>query len=235
MKKKITTIAVTAIMLVVGAGRSGAAETSVSVDLASAYVFRGTTFNDGLVVQPGLETASGGFTVGIWGNLDVEDYDGAVEENAFSEIDLYGSYSLPIGAVDLSVGYTEYTYPGAAGEADREVSLIAGFDLPVAPSLSLHYGVDGGIEQTLFVEAGVGDDFELGGGVVIELGATVGYLSQDAGASGFSHFSTTLGASYGILSAGVTYVGQIDSDVLPNRAGAYDADLYGTVGVAHEF
>lgn len=222
-------------MLAAGAGRSGGAETSVSVDLASAYVFRGTTFNDGLVVQPGLETAVGGFAVGVWGNLDMENYDGAVAKREFSEIDLYGSYSLPVEAVDLSIGYTEYTYPGAKSEADRELSLSAELDVLLAPSLSAYYGVDGGIEKTLYIEIGAGHEFEMESGVGIELGAAMGYLNPDKGASGFSHFTAMLGASYSVLSASVTYVGRIDDDVLPDGRGAYDVDIYGTLGIAHDF
>ena len=39
---------------------------SATVDIASAYVFRGATFNDGIVVQPGVEGEVAGYTVGVW-------------------------------------------------------------------------------------------------------------------------------------------------------------------------
>ena len=43
------------------------------------------------------------------------------------------------------------------------------------------------------------------------------------------------GVSYSVVSASVTYVGQIDSDVLPDGAGAYDVDVYGMLSVAYDF
>jgi uncharacterized protein (TIGR02001 family) len=221
-----------------------AAEASVSVHAASAYVFRGATFNDGLVLQPGLELSgfplpdgSGNVTVGAWGNLDLDDYDGAVEDGQFSEIDLYGSYSLPVEAVALSIGYTEYTYPSGGGDADREVSLSAGLDLLLAPSAAVHYGVDGAIDGNLYVEAGVGHGLELAEKLSLELTASVAYLDPDEGDDGFSHYTASVGLSYSLLSMGITYVGQVDDDVLPDieDGGAYDVDIYGTVGLSFDF
>ena len=213
-----------------------AAEASVSLDVASAYVFRGATFNDGLVIQPGLEVGGLPVTIGVWGNLDSDDYDGALVENEFSEIDIYASYAIPVDAIDMSVGYTEYIYPGG-GVADRELSLSAGLDVLLTPAVALYYGVDGGIKESIYVEAGVGHAFECGEDLTIELGATVGYMDIDGGESGFSHYTATLGASYAFVSAGVTYVGQIDDDVLPDveDGGPYDTEIIGVLSLGHDF
>ena len=82
---------VAAVMVMVGSALY-AADASLSVDVASAYVFRGATFNDGVVVQPGLELGGlGGLSVGVWGNLDVDDYSGRLAGGEFSELDIYGS------------------------------------------------------------------------------------------------------------------------------------------------
>jgi uncharacterized protein (TIGR02001 family) len=216
-----------------------AAEASLSLDMASAYVFRGVTFNDGLVAQPGLEVGGlGGLTVGVWGNLDIDDYDGALVENEFSELDIYGSYAIPVECMDLSVGYTEYAYPSGGGDADREIGLSAGVSVAdVDLGAGVFYGVDGGIKESLYIECSVGHAFELTDKLGLELGATVGYVSPDVGPDGFSHYTTTLGVSYGALSASVTYVGQIDDDVLVDVAdgGGYDTDVFGSIGVGLDF
>ena len=137
-----TVMASLATAVMMGAGIAKA-DVSVTADFASAYVFRGVTFNDEAVFQPGVEVSGfplpeeiGSFTVGAWGNYDIGDYDGNLMSSEFSEIDLYASYTLPIEFVDLSGGYTEYTYPNG-GPADKEVSAsiakaIAGFDLAAA-------------------------------------------------------------------------------------------------------
>ncbi|MBT3295528.1 MAG: hypothetical protein HN919_04320 [Verrucomicrobia bacterium] len=213
-----------------------AAEVSVSLDVASAYVFRGATFNDGLVLQPGVEVSGLPVTIGVWGNLDRGDYDGALVENEFSEIDITVSYDIPVEAIDLSVGYTEYVYPGG-GVADRELSLSAGLDVLLTPSVALYYGVDGGIKDSIYVEAGVGHEFEVNKDLSVELGVTVGYVNPDEGDSGFSHYTATLGASYAFIGASVTYVGQIDDDVLPGveDGGPYDTEIIGVLSLGHDF
>ncbi len=223
-------VAVAVIMACASGGM--AAEASVSLDVASAYVFRGATFNDGLVAQPGLELSGLPVTVGVWGNVDIGDYGETLEESEFSEVDIYVSYDIPVEAVALSVGYTEYLYPGAEAVADREVSLSAGFDVPLAPSVSVYYGMDGGIEDSLYAEVGVGHEFSIGDALGIELGATVAYADVDGGESGFSHYTASVGASYGCVGASVTYIGDMDDDILGD---AYDVDVVGVLSVGKDF
>lgn len=232
----ISTTAAAALALAALPGAAVAAEASVSVDVAGAYVFRGATFNDGLVVQPGLEVSGLPIDIGVWANLDIDDYDGAVADGEFSEIDVYGSYSLPIEGVDISLGYTEYTYPGGGAEADREVSVSTGLDVILDPSLAVFYGFEGGIEESWYAEAAVGHAFDLTDALRLELGATVGYMNPNTGESGFSHFTASATAGYGIVSAGVTYVGQIDDDVLPDveDGGVYDTEVYAVLAIAHD-
>ena len=101
------------------------------------------------------------------------------------------------------------------------------------------YGVDGGIEDSLYIELSAGSSFELCEtvGLGLDLGATVGYMSPDEGEDGFSHYTASVGLSCAALSAGVTYIGQIDDDVLPDveDGGSYDVEVVGTIGASIEF
>lgn len=238
MKKMITGVAAVALMMT---SAVMAADVDVTVDVASAYVFRGVTLNDGPVVQPGLEVAlPHGLTVGVWGNLDIDDYDGELEEGQFSEIDIYFDYAIPldVDGLDVSVGYTEFTYPGAEGDADREFGLGFGYDLDFFDvSLGLFYGVDGGIDKDFYAELGVGTSYDLPEGVVLDLGAAIGYLNPDEGDSGFSAYELSAGLNYGVLGASVMYIGQADSDVLMDveDGGGYDVDVVGMLSLALEF
>ena len=232
----------TAVVLAVLAGVSGmavGADVSVSLDLASAYVFRGSTLNDGFVVQPGLEVSGLPVTIGVWGNLDIDDYDDALDSGEFSEIDIYASYGLPldIESVGFSVGCCEYTYPSGGGEADREVSLSAELDMLLSPSLDIHYGIDGAIDRTLYAELGIGHEIGLSEKVTLAVSAALGYLDPDEGESGFSHADLSLGIGCGLLSVGVTYIAQIDDDVLPDveDGGSYDTEFVATAGIATDF
>lgn len=236
MKKMMTGVAAVAVMM---ASAVVGAEVDVTVDVASAYVFRGATFNDGVVVQPGLEVALPyGLSLGVWGNIDIDDYDGALEKNQFSEVSFDIAYTLPVELLDISIGYTEYTFPGAEGKADREIGLGFGYDFDLFEvGLGLYYGLDGGIDKDLYAEFSVGTSFEVADGVALDLGAAVGYLNPDEGDSGFSAYSLTAGLSYGIFGASVTYYGQIDDDVLPDveDGGAYDVEVVGMLSLALTF
>ncbi|HAS82122.1 MAG TPA: hypothetical protein DCS43_05460 [Verrucomicrobia bacterium] len=229
MKMKIIS-GLVAMMMVASTAVFGA-DASLSLDMASAYVFRGVTYNDGLVAHPGVK-ASGlnGLTVGTWGVLNLDDYDGAVAKNQFSEVDLYGSYTLPIEVVGVSIGYTEYVYPTAAADSDREASLgLSKSAGPIDLAATAYYMVDGPYRNQLYSEVTAGTLIELGA-VGLKLGALVAYLAPDEGDSGFSHYLGTAGLTFGPVSASVTYIGQIDDKVLSDDA--YDTEVVGTVGVS---
>ncbi len=236
MRKMVTGVAAVAML---AATMAVGAEVSLTLDAASAYVFRGDTLNDGPVIQPGLEVALPyGITLGVWGNIDLDDYDGTLEEGQFSEIDIYASYALPIELLDISIGYTEFTYPGAEGKADREVGVEIGTSIEMIDlGLGVFYGVDGGIKKTLYAEASVGTSFDLAGGVVLDLGAALGYLNPDEGKSGLSGYALSAGLTYGYLGASVTYYGQVNDDVLVDveDGGTYDVDVVGMLSLAFDF
>lgn len=225
------------------------AEVTVGADVASAYVFRGVTFNDGAVFQPYAEI--GGLPVGliVWGNLDIEDYDDTLNGGQFSEIDLALSYDLPLGTdkFGASVGYTEYTYPGAEGDADREAALDLTLDVPLSPSLGFYYGVDGGIEKSLHVGFALKHKVEMGKDAALTLGAGVGHENPDEGENGFSYYTASAKLSYKMLTASVTHIGQIDDDVLPDAetiveedgtaefSNGYDVELVAAIGISYTF
>jgi uncharacterized protein (TIGR02001 family) len=226
--------AMTALPLVASAQEEAPTVGTVGIDFSSAYVFRGVTLNDEPVAQPYLEAEIfSGLTVGTWANFDIGDYGGTLEDGQFSEVDLYVKYTLPVEGVSLTLGYFEYTYPGSAIGADREISLSAGLDLPLSPSLSIFYGLDGAPEENIYLEAGIGHSVEVAEGLSLNLAVAAGYLEPDMGEGGFHQWSATAKLSYEFVTASVTYVGQLDDDVLTDEA--YDVELVGTISLSKAF
>ena len=245
MKKIIT--ATLAAGLIIG---MASAQTSVTLDFASAYVFRGATLLDGASFQPGIETSGfglpeeyGSVTAGIWGSADLDNDNG--NSSTFQETDYYASYTLPIDAVELYIGYTEYAY--AAGSSDKEFNIGLGYDLMgVALSATYYQGVGGGIGSSIYAEFGAGYDIEVSEDLVVSLGGRVayadrsnntGYWGSSADESGFSDYDLSIGAGYALSekwSAGLsgTYIGQIDDDVLDDDA--YDVEFVGMFSLACE-
>jgi uncharacterized protein (TIGR02001 family) len=234
-------------MALAGALSVSAADVSVGIDFASAYIFRGVTLNDGWVAQPGLEVSGlHGFTVGTWANFDLEDNTGGAPSGGdFSEVDLYVSYAIPVEGFGLSIGLTEYTYPRGVLEteqldgtvttepldADRELNLILSLDdVPLAPSLGVYYGLDGLIDKALYLELGLSHEEALTEDVTASVGLAVGYVEPDAGDSGFNHATISAGLGYKFASLGVIYVVETDDKVQE-----IDEDIAVTIGFSGSF
>ena len=243
MKMKKTILMIMTVVLLAGAVH--AIDLSASVDFASAYVFRGVTLNNGLVVQPGAEISGfllpeecGSLAVGIWANYDIDDEDG--DGSDFSEIDYYLSYSLPIEALDVSVSYAEYDYPG--GEpAEKEVALSLGKalgDTDLYGSFTANYGVGGAIDKSWYLQVALDYEKELSEKLTGSLGATVAYAWIDEGSDGFSDATASVGLGYALndnwsLNGSVMYVAQLDDDVLSDAA--YDVDVVASIGISYGF
>lgn len=224
-------------MLIAGSAIAADRETAVSLsaDAASAYVFRGETFNDGLVLQPGLEIRGLLLTFGIWGNMDIDNYSRTLKGLEFSEIDIYASYETPVKGVSL--GYCEYTYPGTDSAADREISIAYEASVFLNPYLSINYGIDGGLKKSLYVEAGVLWEEKISDDTAFTASVSSGYRNPDEGESGFSHYLVSVSITYKVFTFSLNYAGQIDDTVLPDieDGGRYDTGLYGVAGLSADF
>ena len=222
-----------------------AADVSTYVDFASAYVFRGVTLNDGFVMQPGAEIsgfpideAYGSFAIGIWANYDIDDEDG--DGSDFSEIDYYISYTLPVEALDISVAYTDYYYPGG-GESDQEINLTLGSAIGtngLYASVGFNYGVGGAIEEDLYIQGALDYEMELSDALSASAGVTVGYLVSKTGEDGFNDATASIGLGYALndnwsIGAGLTYIAQLDDEVLSDAD--YDVSVVASVGVSCDF
>ncbi|MFA7256203.1 MAG: hypothetical protein WC047_01325 [Kiritimatiellales bacterium] len=232
---------------VLAAGVAGAADVSVSADFASAYIFRGVTLNKGLVFQPGAEISGfpipeqyGSIAIGTWANYDIDDSDGAVAKNEFSEIDYYVSYSLPVTIVDLGVTYTQYTYPNG-GEADKEIAFSAGKglgDTGLYASLTANYGLGGAVDNNWYIQGALDYEKDLTEALSMSAGLSVGYALNDAGEDGFNDAVLSTGLSYALtenwsINGSLNYVAQLDEKVLTDTV--YDKSFYATLGVSCDF
>jgi len=239
LAKKMMMFYLTAILM--STGSAFAADVTTAIDVNSAYVWRGQTFNDGVVIQPSLDVAQGGFGLNVWGNLDVGDYDNTLDNGEFSEIDLTMTYAVEAGPVGLTGGIIQYLFPTTdmgGAEGTREIF----FDAVMEPLDSFTVGVTGYYDcdavnsgyGNLYVGYGIAMDCGLG----IDLGASAGYvggrMSAD-GDAGFNEYNLTLGLGYDIndmisVSASMAYTDAIDDDVLDT-----DTNFYGGAGVAIAF
>jgi len=221
------------------------AEASIGADVASAYVWRGITFNDNLVVQPSLDVAHpSGIGFNVWGNYDARDGDtdgdGETDVSAddFQEIDLTMSYAVPFEPVDLSVGLIDYTFPGGGSSTlEFYVSASKALGSMFSVGVDAYYDVDE--VEDYYLSANVGLSLPLTDDIGIELGASAGYAGKDMSAgtdSGLHDYNFSVSSGIPLaetveLGVFVAYAGSFDKDVLPDQ----EVDLYGGFGLSHSF
>jgi len=239
LRKAMMMIFLAAVLMTTGTAFG--ADVTAAIDVNSAYVWRGMTFNDGVVVQPSLDVAKGGFGLNVWGNLDVDDYDDTLDTGEFSEIDLTMTYAHEFGPVGMTGGYIEYLFPTTdkgGAEGTREIFLDAALEPMESFSVGVttYYDIDE--VEDYYVNVYVGYGFALDCGLGIDLGASAGYVGDDISAdgdAGFNEYNVTMGLGYDIndmvsVSASLAYTDAIDDDVLKT-----DTNFYGGAGVAFAF
>lgn len=218
------------------------AGTSVTADFASAYVFRGQTLVDDLVVQPGIEVdgfglhdACGSIALGVWGSTAPfsDTYDN------LHETDWYAVYTLPqlVTNLDLSVGFTEYQYAVPAGEQEINVGASYALSDNVSVGGSANFMIDDEnplTENQIYVDLHADYTVEVTEDLDASVGALVGIMKQGDGNDaaglddGFNQYEFNGAFTYAIndmwsVGGSLTYVGQIDDNVLTDAV--YDRGL----------
>jgi hypothetical protein len=244
MKRFFSIAALTALAAASSTGQAHAATATAALDVNSAYVWRGLTFNDGFVLQPSMDVSANGFAFNVWGNFDLDDYDGALDDGEFSEVDLTASYAFKLGPVDASVGAIEYTFPNGA-ESTSEIFAGLGYDLGHGFGLSTKVYYDFDQVDDFYVTAGLGYTYSINDKTTLGLSGLISYAGEDftefyAGGtdSGFFNFMLTASVKYMVtdafgIGANINYTDSMDDDALPDAT--VDTTVFGGVSLTYTF
>lgn len=264
MKSRVIMSAVVALALAALPAATMAADVTVGADVNSAYVWRSLTFNDGLVVQPSVDvTHPAGVRFNVWGNFDLDSYDGAVERREFSEVDLTIAYALPLeGPFSVEVGVVEYLFPKegnyvaevpeghpeveAVRDTDtREVFVSLGFEIVDGLGLSANVYYDVDEVEGLYGDLGIAYGYDVTEALSLEAGAKIGaadkkFAEYYAGGTegGLFDWNASLSATYAVteaveLGAFITYADNVNTDAFPDDS--KDKDVFGGVSVYYTF
>jgi uncharacterized protein (TIGR02001 family) len=154
-------------------------EADLTMGFYSQYLWRGFALSrDSLVIQPSMTVSYKGLGVNLWGNLDTEQYAAADEDKTgnFNETDLTLSYDGSAGKIGYGVGYIYYGLDGIKDTQD--VYATVSVDTMLSPSLTIYRDITG--LKWLYAKAGIGHSLELSKDVSLDLGASVGYLDDNA-------------------------------------------------------
>jgi len=169
---------------------SAQAEIGAQVDLFSSYVWRGLSLTNKPVVQPSAYLAfpagSASVTVGGWASIDIGEYDdpdddisegGGVGSFNLTEFNPYAEVAFPAGKATITGGVVGYIYPNDFGLTDEantwEVYGKVGFDVPLAPEISVYYDIDK--INGAYIQGAVGHTLPLNEKLGLELGGLVGF------------------------------------------------------------
>jgi Bacterial protein of unknown function (Gcw_chp) len=177
--------------------RDAAAQTEVGaqLDLFSSYVWRGVTYTNKPVAQPDLwvsfPAGNASITVGSWANIDLGEYDdpnddfsesGGLSAFNLAEYNPYAEVSFSSGKAAITGGVVGYIYPNELDDAPIdgldsesntwEVYGTLGFDVPLAPELSIYYDIDK--VSGAYAEGAVSHSLALSESHTLDLGGLVG-------------------------------------------------------------
>ena len=233
---------------------------ATTLDVYSAYVWRGEVINDRPVWQPGA-TASyatgnyGTLSANVWGNFDMTDRNDHKKFGGVSEFDYTASYAIDVGPVSLSAGHIWYTFPSvtdsAYGESTREIFVTAQYNNNIVnPFVKAYYDyalvkgtyVNLGLNKTIKLNdrVAVGSEVSLGVG---DGNVMSGYYGTDEDA-GLADFNAALFATFSItdhITVGprLAWMSLLDKGArdASASAGVYDDTdiLWGGVNLAASF
>lgn len=247
MKRLFSTTALAALTLAGAASQAEGATATAALDVNSAYVWRGTTLNDGMVLQPSIDVAAdNGFSVNVWGNMDIDDsYSEEYNTGDFSEIDLTANYAFTLGTVDFKVGIIEYTFPNIEVDSTTEFYAGASYGLGYGFTIGTTVYYDCDEVDDFYVTAELGYSYDFNEKTNLSLGGLISYAGSDFAEfygygtdSGF--FNYTLSASLGYkvtdafgVAARIAFTDSMDDDVLTDEA--VNTNVYGGLSLSYTF
>ena len=103
----------------------------------SKYVSRGLNYTDAPVFQPDVWASYKGFTLSIWGSMDLTKKNRLAGD--FSEFDYTLDYSNSIGKFSYSAGTIYYNFLNTSASDTAEVYAGIGYDILLKPKLVVYY------------------------------------------------------------------------------------------------
>lgn len=158
---------------------TAAAEIEVSgdayVNISSMYLWRGFDLSNGdPVVQAGTDISFNGFTLGFWGNYDID-------TTNLNETNIVLDYTFDAGdLLSVSLGHILYALEDADGILTTgEVYAGVTFNTVLEPNLTLYYDYDE-FDGDIFVTASVGHSVAVADNLDLSIGALASYMRSDA-------------------------------------------------------
>nr|WP_321466705.1 TorF family putative porin [uncultured Desulfobulbus sp.] len=249
MKRVISMAALAALTTAGGASQAEAATATAAMDINSAYVWRGMTGNDSIVLQPSIDVATeNGFSINIWGNMDLDDsYNDEFHSGEFSEVDITLNYAFTLGTFDGKVGIIEYTFPDIDLESTTELYVGLSHELGYGFSIGSTIYYDCDMADGFYITLELGYSYDINDKTNLALGGLISYATENFAEyyggnadadSGFFNYVLSASLNYKVtdafgIGAHLALSDTMDDDVLSDET--VHTNVYGGVSLSYTF
>ncbi len=124
------------------------------------YIWRYAVVDNEAVLQANLAASLAGFSVGLWGNMELTDYKSADRAGHFTEMDWTLAYGKSLGPLALKGGLIGYSFPSTGTPGTYEIfadvsGVLPGVGPYLVPGAGVYYDIDDA-KSALFVEPYLG-------------------------------------------------------------------------------
>ncbi len=147
---------------------AAAAELTLGLEAASAYVFRGTLLNPEACLQPDVTISLGALSLDTWASVNMTDELGG-RAGEIGEVDIAIAYQREIGTVLVTAGVTHYRY--STPEAGHTTELVADVVVPWTVELRIGLAWDVDAARGIYARAALGRTLQLADRLTLDLEA----------------------------------------------------------------
>ncbi len=239
-------VAIMGLMIVLGGVARGVSledwlhpDLVLGLEAATAHVYKGRTYNDGVVLQPWVTASRGSFSLQTWANVDLDDYHGRLNKHDLSRIDQGLCYVFNLGKVRIKPAYNFRLYSSRMAMQDEQfVSVGTRYQLNDFTLVGIYADVltAGHSRETWYAAPYLTFGLDLGGDASLTLHTTAGYIDtrDRSQASGWMHTDLKATLALKRFSLSATYISKLEGDVLPSGPFGYDSELVFMAGVRQD-
>jgi hypothetical protein len=169
--------------------------------------------------------------------------------DSFNELDMFVGLSKSLGKVDLSVGFTYYTFPNHGAEETSEFNVGVSTELAYGIGVGLTYFYDFDLIDGGYLEFETTKSFEMNDQLNIDLSAGVSWSfdynqerppGSDGRLDGFNHWFVKAAAPWNFyedftLTPYVKYINVSNDFETEIDTGASDDHFFGGISLAYKF
>lgn len=180
-------------------------EFGVDLPVNSKYMWRGLELNEDPVFQPDVWVKYGGFSLTVWGGMELTGVHNGHGENGdtgdFTEVDYILKYEREVNDFKFGLGYIYYDYPHTSYAQTYEVFASIGYNVFLSPTLTVYR--DFKEADGFYATFGISHEIPLTSFMTLAMSGTLGFSSKNDSEFFYGESSNT--CSDGLITAALKF------------------------------